>query len=228
MKLSNLLLKVKHGPVKDLPYAKDVTKQPQLLVAVNAARLDMHTRFPVQLKTITLAVADGVFEYPLQVEYAQTNADPRPKHIIDSFGRPFLGDVIAVQQILDENQVPVPLNTEGAAASWFTPQADTLWMDYPTAGAVYFVEYRARPIDIDPDTVDMDQEVYVPAGMETALLHRIEYEVYCGMNMETSSMKAAAALEKYERACAQIDDKNSLSQSHTDARADRFAQDGWA
>lgn len=195
------------------------------------ALTELYRRFPLSLKTITLAVMDGRFEYPLEEKYAVTSPiDPSgDKFIIDSMSKPFDGRVLAIEHVSDSTGAELPLNERYDAASWFTPESYVLNMGYPVAGDLYFVEYRANHPILDPEPETFDTQVIkLPEALEVLFLNRVSYALYATQSGENAAIKAQELEGAYNAKCAEIEAANTLNSSQVQNRSDVIERGGWA
>lgn len=233
--LEDLLTKIAGGPVGDtaLGGASSGTippaSLPQLGVKIDAALLRLFTLFPLLVKTIELVTFAGRYQYPLLAKYALTDPGAEPQRfILDSAGNPFLGDVLAVERVLDSEHNPLPLNNREDCTSWFTGPAPTvLSMDYPADDARYFIEYRARHPKVDVTVADASTvAIEIPDVAENALLAAIAIEVFRGLNSDTALVQGQRAEALFTAECVLLDDRNSLNQHNSSSNC-KPALGGW-
>lgn len=247
MNLNQLLARVATGPSGGLAICGassgviPVEHVPNIVGKIQDTLTALHTRFPLQLKLLTIAVVDGLFEYPLRPEFAQSSGSAEiNKFIVDAVGKEYTGDLIAIEHILAEDSSELPLNDRRDPLSWFTASYDTLSMAYPISGETYFVQYRANHAPLSIDYVDPDanplvlspatlnQKVYIPESLLPALLAKVAYECYCAQDGESAAVKEQQLLGKYEAICTELEYRNTLNSSEVTDRTDMIAANGWA
>lgn len=236
MNAAELCQKLSLGPLSELPIGGKGSgtilpeSLPKILMRANLALIALYTRFPLQLRQITLATVTGLHTYPLRYAYAQTSSSTEPvKFIQDTVADPFRGDVLAIEGVYDGEHGLLPLNIAGNELSWFTHSYDTLAVDYPRTGDVYFVEYRARhaEIPLDADLTALEGfEIRVPVSLEGALLAKIAGDVYSNMSMEGALSKSQLHLAEYEAICSEQEARNT-AHSSTTVEHDKFRAGGW-
>ena len=234
MNLAQMLQRLAQGPVGDLKIGGDRTGTipneaiPEMVAKAQTALTELHTRFALSLKTLTIEVVSGVFLYPLRKEFAQSSGSTEiHKFIQDSAERPYTGDLISVEHVLDAQRCELPLNKRHDCTSWFLVAYDTLSMDYPVTGDTYFVSYRADHAPLDPAGNLEAQQIRIPAALEEAFLAKLGYEVFCTQTGENAIAKAAELRAKYELACAEIEARNTTGGSAIQDRSDLFRAGGW-
>lgn len=232
MNLSQLLTRVANGPSKGLALCgagSGVIPDPHVPEAVSkcmSALTALHTRFPLQLKLLTIATIDGIFEYPLRPEFAQSSGSAEiNKFIVDSVDKPYTGDLLAIEHVLDANSAELPLNDRRDPLSWFSPAHDTVHCGYPVTGETYFVQYRADHAPLSEE--DLDAKISIPASLLDALITKVAYEYYCGQDGEGAQAKEQYLNQKYEAICQEIEGRNTLNSSVVENRADQIVAAGW-
>jgi hypothetical protein len=222
---------------------------PRVIGKVQDTLTELHKRFPLQVKVLTLAVVDGVFAYPLREEFAQSSGSTEiNKFILDSEAQPYTGDLLAIEHVLDAtDNSELPLNDRRNPLSWFTVAYDTLSMNYPVTGEQYFVQYRAdhAPLDIathvvgipdnpdDPIRTELTptaaaQKISIPASLFEAFMAKLAYELYCTQDGDGAMAKTNMLLQQYEAACLELEGRNTLNSSEITDRTDMITAGGWA
>lgn len=234
MLLSEFLRDLSLGPLADLIAfgAGDGTilepQRPKVLVRLNDALRDLYRRFPLQLKTLIVEAVDGVHQYPLRREHAQTSDSSQVnKFIKDSLADPFQEDVLGIEHVYDAKHCELSLNDRHDPLSLHTPAFDVLEIGYPVTGERYLVEYRAAHAPIDVMTsAPAEISVRIPTTLINALKLRVAAGVHEGAGSEGAAAKAAAYLELYEAECTRLELANQLQSSTVDTNT-KFERGGW-
>lgn len=237
MLVSTFMSRLAQGPVGDLAIGGagaqqiQLADQVKLLPKVQEALTQLHTRFPLAIKTIVLQTIDGRFEYPLWVKHAQadTSEPMADKFIIDTLSAKFTGDVLAIEHVLDNDRNELGLNDRRDVTSWFTVAYDTLSMDYPVSGQTYFVQYRGDHAVLNPDSGTFaTQQLRIPTTLEAALIAKVGYEIFCTQTGESAAIKAQELEGKYNAICNELEAMNALNSSVVENRDCQFKRNGWA
>ena len=234
MRLSDLIQNLVYGPLSELGAFGEGNgsispdKLPQLMVRINSAIEALYTRFPLQVRTLTLETVSGLYHYPLRREFAQTSAsDELHKFIKDTPADPFKGDVLMVTSVMDDQMFALPFNDNEDGCHWFKSSYDTLSYDNPKTPETFYVEYRARherfPLLPEPDD---EFEVRIPASLELALMSHVAGHVYGNMDMEGSKVKSMNHLQTYENECMFHEERNTFNQWSADSSRD-IRKNGW-
>lgn len=232
MKLSDLYTNLSFGVLSNLSIGGDgsgnvpAPSEDRLLHYVSRGLTALHTRFRMVVKEVTVRVYDGQTLYPLEKKYAFT--DPTivlKKHISDSEADPFLGDVIKILSVADEEGAEFPLNDAADDMSLFTPTSTTLQVPRPVTGDAYFLLYQADHPKLELG--DLTQEITIPGMLEEALELYIGAKVLSSMNGPEHAAKAAEHLQRYGMICDEIEEKDLLSTSQIDSNS-KFYERGFA
>ena len=237
MLVSNFLNRLTAGPVGDLSIGgnRNGTIPPAHIDAMfdraQGALTELHRRFPLSIKTITISTMDGRFLYPLEEQYAITSAlaPGGDKFILDTMSNQFLGtDILILEHVLDADRNEVGLNDRHNATSWFTVAFNVLSMDYPVANTLYFVQYRADHNILNRDVNTFaTTHINIPRNLEEVFLARVAYEVFLTQTGENAAIMAQSLLSKYNALSSELEMDNSLNSSVVEDRACLFKQRGW-
>ncbi len=186
---------------------------PKVISNINMALIEMHKRFPVLVKDVTIQQYEHITDYKLHDDYAVTNTTSTEtyKYIIDSASEPFNNDVLKIERVMpeqvDEDRTiteEYPLNMVDDDLSYFTPSHNILQIPYPVNDNAVFVEYRAYPKKIPVLTSDLTSiDIELPHMLLEPLLNFMNYKLYTGVGMDKP--ESPNYLQKYERECIKID-----------------------
>lgn len=238
MKVTQFFKMVANSPLADTFMANGgdelvseipVEYESRVVNATNLALTALFSRLSLKTRTLTLRMVDGLFTYPLRSDYALTSASSEiNKFIEDSSDNPFVGDLLQIEYVMDSSRNDLGLNDRRNVTSWFTLEPDVLTMDYPVAGDIYFVQYRAAhaPV-IEGEDYEL-QEINVPPALINTLVTKTILELYTTMGTETAIMKAQELEAKYNGLLAEHEALNTFNTSVVDSREDAFQRGGWA
>ncbi|MFX9003598.1 hypothetical protein ABTN42_18910, partial [Acinetobacter baumannii] len=116
MKLSDIFDQLAYGELSQLALVADgeiIPKDVNRIIAqVNMGLAELHKRFMLKRKTLTLQALDDVIRYPLLSKYAESKGAELP-YILDK-DEPFSDDIIEILSVHDENGRELALNTHQA------------------------------------------------------------------------------------------------------------------
>lgn len=236
MLVENLMKRLARSPVGDLAMGGSSSgtiptdKVPAFIDWAQDALTELHTKFPLSVKTLTLRTLDGRFEYPLLTKHAQTSAEEpmADKFIMDSMSSPYTGDILKLEHVLDEQMNELGLNDRRDPTSWFATGPTTLAMDYPVSNVYYFVQYRANHAVLDPSVLTLGtQRIAIPVTLEEALVAKIGYFAFTSQTGEDAAIKAQVLMGRYNEIISEMEAQNVLNSSVTDTRETYIKAQGW-
>ena len=235
MHLADILQKLSYGPLSELSIggtgsgSVPADEVPKLVHHIGQALIPLHTRFPLRIRQLELETVDGLFEYALRPQYAQSSGSTEVhKYIKDSALDPFTGDVLRIVAVSNAaDGCELPLNKRGDERSWFTTGFDQLRMGYPRTGDTYRIEYRARHAALPANPADPTEvPIHLPEELVPALLAHVAAGVYGAMSMEGALAKSQGHMAAFENLCQQHEAFNTWDQHHAPQNT-RFESGGW-
>lgn len=238
MNFGQLLKKLSHSPLSELAVGGNgsgvvpLDEVPKIAIKTMEALRGLYTRFPLDIRTLTLETTAGIYTYPLRREYAQTSDSDEPnKFIKDTPDSPFLGDIVMVTGVSDDRFVELPFNDNVRGCLWRLVSYDTLGYSEPRTAERFFVEYRANHPEIQFDKLDPEGdyekiEIRVPSVLERALLAHIASGIYSTMSIEGAMAKADRLMMVYENECMFHEERNTFNQWAAQSERD-IRQNGW-
>jgi len=207
----------------------DDASQPKVLLYANDGLLRLYSKFVLNEKSVLIEQYEHITFYHLLPRFA-VNYTPAGysdteeiRYIIDTPGELFLDDVIKPLQVYDSINGRLPLNDDNNTYSVFTPQAKCIQVPNPVDERMMSVSYQARhPIILG----ELDEIVYIPDVLMSALTAYIAYKVYSHMNTQESTTKAQEHIQLYEAICVSAKDNDLLGTSISVTNT-RFEQRGW-
>jgi len=205
---------------------------PKIISHVVLGLRDLHTKFPLKERELTIQQYDYITKYYLKKEYAETNPDPtptgHPKYIIDSRFNPFTGDVLRIDQVFDELGTEMPINEPSSIFSVFTPAYNILQIPRSVSTNAIFVTYRADHTEIPLDTTDFASvAIDIPETHFQALLFYVAWRTFASIAGQDSSPVSAEYQMKYMNEVSQIIQHN-LSLEYTSQFRLDIKIAGWA
>lgn len=214
------------------------TNYTKVLSHVTLGLTALYKRFPLKEGQLIMQPVAGQTLYEMATKYAVSSAVVVPyKHILDSIGYPFLGDILKIERVITEDGYEMPLNDKSDPYTLITPTLSSVRIsedivnvavDLPEylKSTTLQVNYRANHPKIEAEDVDPEYvEVELPDAYLEALLYYIASRVNnpIGMTGEFNAGNNYSA--KFERACQQLEQENlKIDQSSQNSRA---ASNGW-
>jgi len=233
MKLSTVFQQLTHGELSQLDIGGaenagiQVCDYVKVVGHINLALTELYTRFPLKVAEVIVQQYDHIQTYYLDSKFAKTNSesDEPVKYIMDSQFQPFLDNVNKIEQVFNEEGVPLLLNDFDGCCSHtpasgmdhqvyhpvYTPTYNSIQVPQPEKENNMIITYRADhdPIlvpGLDPSTT----EVAIPPGYLQALLLFVGSRVYAGMNADQGN-EGNTYYQKFEAACAKLTELNLMN-----------------
>ncbi|WP_312926624.1 hypothetical protein [Pseudescherichia sp.] len=215
MLLSELFQKLSFSTLSNLVIGGEgsgvigATHYPRLISVINEGLTDLHTRFPLLEKELTLQLFEEVAQYYFRPAHSVSVGTDYYRYILDTPEEPFVNDILRVEQVFDVVGCEQLLNDESECCSLFTPSFDSLLVTHPRDDTVLRVSYRANHPAIaltvtDPSTV----EVNIPDSHGKALCLYVAGAIYSSMNGQEHTVKGQEFKTYYETECAFIGQYN--------------------
>ncbi len=212
MLLSTIFEQLTYGEFSQLPMGGNIDSEgitdsnyPAVLAHVNLGLIDLFTKFPLKLKSITIQQFEEVSIYYLDREYAlsNTNSTKPYKYIQDSTAFPFENTVLKIESIQDEAGDPLPFNKSNVKNNIANPSYNAIQIPFPNSSNAVGVTYRAAHTIISSDNLYPAQvEVDMPYSLIKPLLLFIAHRAYA--NITDGVTESNNFLIKYDKACAEI------------------------
>jgi len=217
MQVSEIFESLSYGVLSNLAIGGEgcgtipTAHEPKLIHFLNQCLTEMHGKFNLAEKELVISASSGRTLYPLEVQYAVSDAAVVEKFIVDTILDPFLDDVMKIVAVFDEEGEELVLNDSTNPASLFTPNFDTIQIPGPVDGDGYFIIYQAK----HPKLVngDLTQSVIIPEILFDPLFHYVAYKAISPMNGPEHAAKASEHYQRYDMLCQQIIEKDLVSTS---------------
>jgi hypothetical protein len=215
MKLKDLINILRYGELTNISWDNE-SRIPQVIAQINLGLLNLYSKFPILEKSVAIAQYPHISIYNLTSQYARTNTESTEtyKYILDTQLDPFKDDILQITAATDEFGRSIPLNDDNAPDSWFLPAYNQLQIPNATLDETAFLIYRAKPEYIDPETKDLDIEVFMPQYLVDPLVNYVAYKIFIGMGGENAQI-AAIYQQLYEKQCMDIANSNLLNNSNS-------------
>lgn len=234
MKLSEFFNYLTYGELANLKIGgKDVggiypQSSEEVLTFITQGLTDLHTRFALKHNEVIVQQYDHITLYPLRREYAESNTESTEpyKWIMDTAERPFLEDIILIEEVYDEIGGEITLNKENVDCSIYTPQYDVLQIVGAKSENAISVIYKAdhTPIDLsvyEPKEIDLE----IPNQLVRALTLYVSSLAHTAVGSPEGMQTGFAKMQEYEAACIHIEIQGSI---HKESWVNEgIWRDGW-
>lgn len=205
MKVSDALTELAYGELHGNALAMngvvEAKDQMKVMHFLQMGLTSLYTRFPLWSKDLVVIQQSWLTQYPLRKPHAVTDPSTEVKFILDSPLDPFLGDVLRIECVTDEQGDVLELNSTDYAKVALTPAPDVLEIPNPADTNALFVTYRAN----HPPLTGMDSEILLPVPFVGALYAYVGARAYAGSVAQEHVGKSSELMSKYEQVCRQLE-----------------------
>lgn len=198
-------------------------KRKAVLAHVRLGLTELHKRFLLRERTLTVDLIDGKQVYVLDSRYAESNtaSNEAQKYIKDA-GDPFQDDLFRVERVYDADGSEIPLNELDNASSIRTTSYNTLLLPDALDTASLKVVYRAdhAPMKaIYAESAAFKIPIYLPATHLRALLLFVASRVHTPIGMVSEFHDGNNYMAQFEAEIQQLKDLNyQITSDNSDSR----------
>lgn len=164
----------------------------RILPTINSALRQLYIEHRIEQRDVVLRTNVGTSLYYLRPEHAVTHPDPLiEKYLIDSPERPFTGNLVRIDQVLDEDERLVfaeHLNPLGGLVR--RPSWDCLAFSNPQDDKEYLVRYRVSAPTMTEGQDDDAVQMALPPGYADLLRLQVAARLYGQQKTQESVVKA--------------------------------------
>ena len=233
MKLAEIFEYLAHGELAQHYVASTScgTIEPEnyhkLIPNINMALLELYKRFAVLRKDLLIEVSNSRTDYPLREKFATSSTIPAiHKYILDSPLEPFKGDILLIEDVVDEGGVVLYLNEDTTEYAIYTPTFDTVTIPAPEDGQYLAVGYRAAPERIPSVGIDPEEyEVLLPPVMLEALLLYVYSKYHTGLDEQLVEGTRVNFTREFEKSVSRVEFGTLVNKPNH--RNTKFVANGW-
>ncbi len=187
----------------------NVASYERLINITNNALLDLHRRFILSEKQLTIQSLDWKSRYIIDSKYAATSDSSEVKYIMDTPLEPYRNDLITIELVFNEIGQELPMNDPEQYASVMIPSPNCVELTHPSKYSAFFIIYRARHPELifDADELEntLNQNVNIPLALEQALRFKIAAGIFSPMSGQEYTAKSQELDGKYEANCIEVE-----------------------
>ena len=218
MNLQECLDKLARGKLSNLSICsggkiKDEHRQ-KVIDAVNEGLLRIYTALPIKEKSLIIQMTESRTEYPLTSEHSLRNEtgsiyDSYDLYIRDTDFYPFEDDILNIIEVWDDLDRKRPINDPEHPLSVFTPEPNTLNVNFTSEARVlnviYWAKHKLLTLENLTDTIEL------PTNIEGALLSFVAYSIHGDMNTETAVANSQKYYAEYQNIVNEVIQQGTLN-----------------
>lgn len=187
---------------------------------------DLHRRFELRQKRLTLTLAANTTRYYLLNTHATSSGSADPHYLDDSIDNLVDAEFLFVDSIYDENLRPLVLNNAVQKSAIQMPTTTTLDFTDPVEGTELQVVYRCKhaPLTINASIDPVTTTIQVPDLLLEPILLFIGSRMTPNIGVDGQAI-ANNLYMRYETKLAQIKQEGHLERM--DARTTKLEQNMW-
>ena len=202
----------------------------EILSHLNLALIDLHKKFPLNLKQIDIQMYSSISDYYLREKYSVITGTEPTRYLLDSLDTPFSGSVNKIERITTSNTEIVgdmPLNDESVDNNIITFGFDRFRVSEPNDTDILTVTYRSSPERIPVANLDPDTEVIdLPDIFIEPILFFMAARAYMGKKgLENQPSQSLIYQQKYDASIMEI--KNHGLVNYSENTNTKFERNGW-
>ncbi len=179
-----------------------------LIEGVSLGYIELHKRFALQKEFVRVVPILGRTKYPLEMQYAVSDATPSvDKFIIDSVGDPFKDNIAKIDTVLDKQGEPLKFNTTTFKDLVSISDYKTLYIPDPICTPELTLVCRGLPAPIVLAS-ENDLETYeieLPYTYLEALICYTAGRAYVNRGAENATNNESAIfMARFEAACMTV------------------------
>lgn len=179
-----------------------------LLLSVKLGLTELHKRFLLMEKRLTLTVVPGKQSYLIHKRFAAANTkSAEPVKYINDTADPFQDDFMKIERVYDSEGTELPINVLGNENSVRVTSSNSLVLPDGYDQATFDVVYRADHPEIKDYLAEAAPqliEVNLPGSHLEALLYYVASRVTNPVGMVTEFHEGNNYAMKFEAACQQL------------------------
>lgn len=199
---------------------------PKLITNINSGVIELHKRFPLSTKKVTLNLLDHITTYTISTEYlvSNTNSSQPDKYLSDTEFRPFTDGVLLIDGVTGTDGTVYPINNADSEDSVYVPQYNLIQVPFAATGTVLNISYRATPNKISLNPVDPSTvEVPIPDSMLECLVAYVSSKILASGPVEGN--QAGMYYNKFIDTCNMLE-QYGLVQEETETNT-KLDDAGW-
>jgi hypothetical protein len=208
--LSDVLEQLQYGELAFLKLGElDTDEERKKVIShISLGLTDLHKRFWLRSKDITINILPGIRDYVLSSKYNLTNLDTiYTKYIVDTAEQPFQDDLLRIERVFNELGEEQYLNDDYRDDSFYTPAYNRLRVPISYTGSKVLLEYRANHQKLNPDCDACDIDLDLPPPLLEPLLLFVAHRATRSLNTDQNA-ESTQYFQMYELACNNVMNKS--------------------
>lgn len=202
---------------------------PMIINHINLGLTEIHKRLDLRREELIVQQYDQIQQYYLEPRFAVSNVESSEpiKYITDSEENPFLGNVLRVERIINEDGQELYVNDENQYCTVWTPTYNSIQVPLPAKENSMCVTYRANHRMIDPSSTSIkNTEIHLPHSHLEALLYYVAARILPSIpTLDPNNNESANYLAKFEASIMKLQEIGLTNKNNPSNH--RLCVNGW-
>ena len=178
------------------------TNTPRYLKLIQSALTELHVQFLLRQEGLMIQPLEGLVDYPLHSDHADTSKVETIKFIVDSVYQPFNWEPLQILGAYDELGNEIPINAPNHICGIYVSTPRSVMIPAPVTERQISLVCRADHNELSGLTDDIN----IPLTMRNALLWFIASRVWATRKDEQAMSKSIQYMQRYLDACTLLSD----------------------
>ena len=178
------------------------TNTPRYLKLIQSALTELHVQFLLRQEELMIQPLEGLVDYPLHSDHADTSKVETIKFIVDSVYQPFNWEPLQILGAYDELGNEIPINAPNHICGIYVSTPRSVMIPAPVTARQISLVCRANHTALTGLTDDIN----IPATMRNALVWFIASRIWATRKDEQAMSKSIQYMQRYLDACTLLSD----------------------
>ena len=178
------------------------TNTPRYLKLIQSALTELHVQFLLRQEELMIQPLEGLVDYPLHSDHADTSKVETIKFIVDSVYQPFNWEPLQILGAYDELGNEIPINAPNHTCGIYVSTPRSVMIPAPVTARQISLVCRANHTALTGLTDDIN----IPTTMRNALVWFIASRIWATRKDEQAMSKSIQYMQRYLDACTLLSD----------------------
>lgn len=197
------------------------TNTPRYLKLIQSALTELHVQFLLRQEELVIQPIEGLVDYPLHSDHADTSEVEATKFIVDSIYQPFDWEPLQILGAYDELGNEIPINASNHICGIFVSTPRSVMIPATVTTRQISLVCRANHVIL----TGLTDNINIPSTMRNALVWFIASRIWGSRKDDQASNKSVMYMQQYLSACELL--RNTGTGIAVDTVEFNYACNGW-
>ena len=178
------------------------TNTPRYLKLIQSALTELHVQFLLRQEELVIQPLEGLVDYPLHSDHADTSEAEAIKFIVDSIYQPFDWEPLQILGAYDELGNEIPINAPNHICGIFVSTPRSVMSPATITARQISLICRANHVIL----TGLTDNINIPSTMRNALVWFIASRIWGCRKVDQASNKSIMYMQRYLDACTLLSD----------------------